>query len=195
MQWIRLTAIAIAAVAGLAPMLCEAQTSLYNEQTFRSLTADPRAYRTGDVLTVQVLESATAQSAAETDTRRNAGVNAELRKAHAPAAQVGLSAGGDFDGGGKTSRSNRLLTTISVTVQEVLANGDLRIAGEQHMTLNDEIQSLRLEGRIRREDIAENNLVLSSRIADARISYSGQGELSERQRRGLWKRLLDALGF
>ena len=183
------------AAALLAAASLAGAASLYDEANFKPLTADSRAYRAGDVLTVQVFENATAQANAETDTRRNASVNAELRRAHAPGVQVGLGAGGDFDGGGRTVRSNRLLTTITVTVQEVLSNGDLRIAGEQHLTLNDEVQSLRLEGRIRTQDIAENNLVPSSRIADARISYSGQGELSDRQRRGLWKRVLDALGF
>ena len=102
--------------------------SLYREGSFRPLTADNKAFRVGDVLTVQVFENSSASSSAETGTRRKNNLNAELTHGGARAWSAGLTVDGDFDGGGRTQRSNRVLITLSVSVKEVLPNGDLRSA-------------------------------------------------------------------
>ncbi len=169
--------------------------SLYDERTYRALAADHKAYRVGDVLTVQVLESATAQANTDTGTRRGNQVQAQVDKAKSPPVSVGLSVSGDFDGGGRTARAGRLLAQLSVTVREVLPNGDLRVGGEQVLLINDEQQRIELEGRVRPIDISDGNIVQSSRIADARIHYVGQGELAERQRPAWWRKVLDWLGL
>lgn len=168
---------------------------LYSPQSFRALTADQKAYRVGDALTVQVIETSSSQTSADTRTRRNNDVGAGLSRAHQPATRIGLNTQGDFDGGGSTERSNRLLATLTVTVREVLPNGDLRVAGSQSLTLNDEEQQVELQGRVRVKDISDANVVLSTRLADVRIRYAGEGELSERQKPSWWRRLLNALGF
>ena len=101
----------------------------------------------------------------------------------------------DFDGGGRTQRASRLLTTLTVTVQEVLDSGLLRVAGTQSLTVNDELQRVTLEGLVRPLDVTDGNVVLSTRIAQARITYVGEGDLTERGRRAWWRKLLDALGL
>ena len=182
----------------LAPLLIilpAHAVDLYSPQTFRALTADQKAYRVGDALTVQVIETSSSESSADTRTRRNNEVGAGLSRAHQPATRIGLNSRGDFDGGGRTERSNRLLATLTVTVREILPNGDLRVAGEQSLTLNDEQQRVDLQGRVRPKDISDGNVVLSTRLADVRIRYAGEGELSDRQKPGWWRRLLNALGF
>ena len=103
--------------------------------------------------------------------------------------------GGDFDGGGRTQRTSRLLTTVSVTVREVLPGGQLRIAGAQSLTVNEELQTVTLEGLVRPADISDGNVVLSTRIADARITYLGEGDVAERNRRPWWRKVLDTVGF
>ena len=185
---------AIVASLALTPMASGGQ-SLYREDTWRPLTADIKAFRAGDVLTVQVLESSSAVTSADTGTRRNNRLQAELAHSGRSVAQTSLAVGGDFDGGGRTQRTNRLLTTVSVTVQEVLPGGQLRIAGAQSLTVNDELQTVTLEGLVRPTDISEANVVLSTRIADARISYIGEGDVTERGRRPWWRKLLDVVGF
>jgi flagellar L-ring protein precursor FlgH len=170
-------------------------TSLYDEASFRPLTGDRKAYRVGDVLTVQVFENSSATATADTGTRRKNTVNAELTHGARRAGEVGLGVNGDFDGGGSTQRSNRVLITLTVTVQEVLPNGDLRIGGEQLLQINREEQRVRLEGRVRAQDISDGNVVLSTRLADARITYLGEGEVSERQQRAWWRKLLDWVGM
>jgi flagellar L-ring protein precursor FlgH len=69
------------------------------------------------------------------------------------------------------------------------------VTGEQLVEINDETQRIRLEGRVRPQDITENNSVLSSRLSDAKISYVGDGVLAERQKPGWLARLLIWLGL
>jgi flagellar L-ring protein precursor FlgH len=88
-----------------------------------------------------------------------------------------------------------VLITLGVTVREVLANGDLRVSGEQMLAVNGEQQRVTLEGRVRPSDVSDGNVVLSTRLADARITYVGEGELSQRQERAWWRKLLDWAGM
>lgn len=169
--------------------------SLFHEDSWRGLTADNKAFRPGDILTVQVFENSSATSSAETGTRRTNHLEAELAHRGNRVAQTTIGVRGDFDGGGRTQRTNRLLTTVTVVVQEVLPGGQLRIAGSQFVTVNEELQRVSLEGVVRPVDISDGNVVQSTRIAEARITYVGEGDLTERGRRAWWRKLLDAVGF
>jgi flagellar L-ring protein precursor FlgH len=189
MRRVLLAACALAWAAG-----CVAQ-SLFDEQNWRGFTADNKAYRPGDVLTVQVLENSSASTSADTGTRRRNRLQGELAHGSTTVAETALALAGEFEGGGRTQRASRLLTTLTVTVQEVLPGGQLRIAGTQSLTVNEELQRVTLEGIVRQADITEGNVVQSPRIAQARITYVGEGDLTERSRRAWWRRLLDALGL
>ena len=79
--------------------------------------------------------------------------------------------------------------------KEVLPNGDLRIAGEQFLLVNEEQQKVTLDGRVRPQDVSDGNVVLSTRLADARITYLGEGEVSQRSQRAWWRKLLDWAGM
>jgi flagellar L-ring protein precursor FlgH len=169
--------------------------SLYDEATYRPLAGDNKAYRVGDVLTVQVFENSSASTTADTGTRRRNQLAAELDRTSGRAVGGRVAVNGEFDGGGSTGRSNRVLITLGVTVREVLANGDLRVSGEQMLAVNGEQQRVTLEGRVRPSDVSDGNVVLSTRLADARITYVGEGELSQRQERAWWRKLLDWAGM
>jgi flagellar L-ring protein FlgH len=184
----------MAAGACLAAPACA--ESLYAETQYRPLTSDNRAFRAGDALTVQVFENSSANTSVSTGTQRKNGASMSLtHRAAQPTAQAGLSVGGEFDGGGRTQRANKLLATLTVTVRSLLPNGDLMVAGEQLLNINDELQKVTLEGRVRQIDISDSNVVLSTRLADARIHYVGEGDVSDRSRRSWWRRLLDAFGL
>lgn len=188
----RLTMIAALLAVGSA-----SAQSLYDERMFKSLTADHKALRVGDALTIQVIESAMATANADTGSQRRNALSAGLSAhgTHAHAVGVTANAGGDFDGGGRTERAGKLVAQLTATVRDVLPNGDLVVAGEQQLTINDERQRITVTGRVRPQDISEANVVLSARIADADITYVGEGHLAERQRPAWWRRLLDAWGF
>lgn len=183
-----------AAACALMAAVAGAQ-SLFREEAWRGLTADVKAYRPGDVLTVQVLENSSAVSSTDTGTRRGNTIRADLSHGGSSTSQVSANVNGEFDGGGRTQRASRLLTTVTVTVREVLPGGQLRIAGTQAIRVNEESQQVTLEGLVRAGDISDGNVVVSNRIADARITYVGEGDVSERARRSWWRRLLDTLGF
>ncbi len=191
---IRVTLAMLLLSSALWPAAASAQ-SLYREESWRPYTADNKAFRPGDVLTVQVFETSSAVTSADTGTRRNNRLQAELAHGARPVGQTSISVGGDFDGGGRTQRTSRLLTTVSVTVQEVLPGGQLRVAGVQSLTVNDELQTVKLEGVVRPVDISDANVVQSTRIADARITYLGEGDVTDRGRRPWWRKLLDTVGF
>jgi len=189
---IRTMLVAVALATTAMPMLSQ---SLYEEKSYRALASDTRAYRVGDVLTVQVLENSAATANADTGTRRSNELNADLTRAHVPTVAVGIGLTGEFDGGGRTTRSGKLLAQLTVTVKEVLPNGDLQVAGEQLLLINDEQQRINVEGRVRPQDISQNNVVVSSRLADAKITYVGEGELAERQKPSWWRKALDFVGL
>jgi flagellar L-ring protein precursor FlgH len=186
--------LAAGALLALATLAATAQ-SLYDEKSFRPLTADNKAFRIGDVVTVQVVENAAASAKADTGTRRTNNVSAQLNRPKLGPVNVGVGVSGDFDGGGSTARAGNLLAQLSVTVREVLPNGDLRVSGEQLLLINDEHQRIVLEGRVRPQDISDANVVLSSRLADANITYVGQGDLADRQRPAWWRKVFDWLGL
>ena len=183
----------------MAALLClmlthAAATSLYDERTFRPLTGDRKAHAVGDVITVQVFENSSASTSIDTGTRRNNTLNASLTHGMSRS-EAGVGVGGGFEGGGQTQRANRVLITLSVTVREILPNGDLRLGGEQMLLINQEQQRVTLEGRVRPQDVSDGNFVLSTRLADARITYLGEGDVSERQQRPWWRKLLDQVGL
>jgi flagellar L-ring protein FlgH len=173
-------------------------TDLYREEQFRPLVADARARRIGDSITVQVLESSSASASADTNTRRQTDAGISGTWDIGSSKRVGEAKGNisnDFKGGARTQRAGRLLAQLTVTVVGIEPNGDLRIAGEQVLEVNNEEQLIRLEGRVRPQDINESNAVVSSRIADARIQYIGDGVLAEGQRQGWITRVLTWMGL
>ncbi|MDP9933656.1 flagellar basal body L-ring protein FlgH [Variovorax paradoxus] len=192
--WSEMATLAILmAVSSLAPVSAE---SLYQEGSFRPLTADNKAFRIGDSLTVQVFENSSASTSANTGTRRANDITGSVTHTGGKVVgQLGIGVTGEFDGGGRTQRANKLLATLTVTVQDVLPNGDLRVAGEQLLTVNEELQKVNLEGRVRPQDISDGNVVLSTRLADARITYVGEGDVSDRARRSIWRKVFDWLGL
>ena len=187
----RVLAASLLVCAGSAPA-----QKLYDESTYRALAADHKAFRVGDVVTVQVYEQSSATTTTDTSTQRTNALNVGISSAITGTQRGGsIAQGGTFDGGGTTQRANKLLVTLSVSVVEVLPNGDLRLAGDQALTVNEEHHAVHLEGRVRPQDVAADNTVLSTRLADARVNYVGAGDLSERQKPSWWRKLLDGLGL
>lgn len=184
----------IALVLGIASFAVQAE-SLYDPSLYRSLGTDRKAARIGDVLTIQVVETSSATSSADTSTGRKTGIDAEFSLSRRPTTSASLDVEGDFEGGGKTQRSGRLLAQMSVNVVDIAPNGDLYVKGDQLLTVNDEQQKIHVKGRVRPQDISPANVVLSTRLAEAEIIYVGEGELAGRQRPAWWNRFLNWLGF
>lgn len=168
--------------------------SLYDEDKFQALTQDKRAHRVGDALTVLVFENSSASTSAKTDTEKSAGVKLGV-VTHTRDYSGSLALSDDFNGGGKVQRSGKLAAQITVSVTRVMPNGDLEVSGRQLIEVNDEKQEILLRGQVRPRDISELNTVVSSRLANASISYLGEGLLAEKQKPGIITRLLSWLGL
>jgi flagellar L-ring protein precursor FlgH len=141
-----------------------------------------------------VIENASASASADTSTEKSAGIGLGVS---GPGTSKNASAdlSEQFNGKGRIQRSGRLLAQLTVNVVGMESNGDLVIAGDQQIEVNEERQHIRLAGRVRPVDIDDGNTVLSSRIADARITYIGDGILGEKQRPGILSRILSWLGL
>lgn len=144
----------------------------------QSLTSDTRAFRPGDVLTVVLLETTQASKKADTSMGKqsSAGLNGAMRNS---AIDAKLGAQRDFSGTASSTQQNTLTGAITVVVHEVLPNGLLKVLGEKSVYLNQGEELIRLGGYVRAADVDSDNRVSSQRIANARISYSGQGHLAD----------------
>lgn len=187
--------------AVMAVLLCTATwmdnvaaASLYQEGAYQSLTSDRKAHRAGDLLTVLVYENSSASSTANTTAGRDAQVGVDLDW-NGNRRGGGVSTANQLNGRGRTQREGRVLAQITVSVQRIAENGDLLIAGEQLLDVNNERQQIRVEGRVRPQDVSDVNTVLSTRIADARISYAGEGDIADRQKPSWWHKVLTWFGL
>lgn len=180
-------------VVSLMANFSHAET-LYQADSYRSLTSDRRAYQIGDVLTVLIVEnsSASATAGTNTDKSNNVGIKFSIPNRQEESA---LSLQEEFDGRGKIARSGKLLAQISVTVKDINPNGDLLISGDQLIEINDEKQSINIKGKVRPIDIDARNSVLSTRIADAQIKYVGDGVLADSQHKGWLSKIITFLGL
>jgi flagellar L-ring protein precursor FlgH len=104
-----------------------------------------------------------------------------------------ISGENSFDGGGSSNQSNSLIGDITVTVVERYANGNLRIYGEKWVTLNQGKEFIRLSGIIRSFDIGPDNSVVSTKVANAKITYSSKGALAAANRQGLISRFFNSI--
>jgi flagellar L-ring protein FlgH len=142
-----------------------------------------------------VQEAAIASTSADLRAQRNTTLGAEIGSNRVGPHGVAANAGTGADGGGRTQRSGRLLATLTVRVTGLTAGGDLVVQGQQVLTINGESQSIVLSGVVRPRDVGDGNTVLSSRIADARIGFDGEGFIADKSRPSWISRFISALGF
>ncbi|WP_018691120.1 flagellar basal body L-ring protein FlgH [Algicola sagamiensis] len=166
--------------------------SLYQASVSSGLYTDTKARRVGDIITVMLQESTSASKSAKTETDKESkatinpvtGFGAQPIAFKEQAIQLGMNATNEFSGESKADQSNNLNGSISVHVLRVLKNGNLIIRGEKWLTLNNGDEYIRLTGMIRSDDIDASNTIQSSKVANARIEYSGKGALAKGQEQG-----------
>jgi flagellar L-ring protein precursor FlgH len=189
--------------AATAPLATEpaptADGAIYHDSRNMELFADPRAHRVGDILTIVLQESTQASKKATTSTSKtdktDIGVPTLLGKAlsfNGNPASIGLSGDRGFSGDGSSSQSNQLSGQITVTVAQRLSNGNLVVRGEKWLTINQGQELIRISGIVRPQDINPDNSIASSRVADARIAYTGRGSLADANTQGWLSRFFSS---
>lgn len=184
-------------VQAAAPAMADG--SIYHDSQNMELFTDPRAHRVGDILTVVLVESTQASKKATTSTSKTdkAALASPTVLGHALSvggklADMELSGERSFDGAGSSSQSNQLTGQITVTVAQRLSNGNLMVRGEKWLTINQGQELVRVSGIVRPQDIGQDNVVPSTRVADARISYTGRGTLADANSRGWLSRFFNS---
>ena len=171
----------------------------------RGMIADRRASRTGDILTVVVAEVANATSAqSKTSSRESSLEDAITQFIFSPGASGLLTHNGALPassakgkasntGGGQINNTQSLTARAAVLVTDVLPNGNLVIEGARMVTFSGETQYVVLHGLVRPDDIASANTILSSNVADARVEFISEGNLTDAQKRGWLSKLYEKL--
>lgn len=183
-----------AALAASMVAMPAAAQDLYKGGNWSAMAADRRASTVGDTITVVVQQAAEASNTTQNATRKSTDLGGRVNGGSVNESGQ-LSLGGGYTGRGEMKRSERLVAQLSVTITEVLPNGDYRIIGEQRLHVNGEKTLIAVRGRIRPEDIRSDNSVLSGRIAEAEINYDGKGFVSRSAKPGLLNRLFSLLGL
>ncbi|BFI97094.1 MAG: flagellar basal body L-ring protein FlgH [Rhodanobacter sp.] len=169
--------------------------SIYHDAQNMELFSDPRAHRMGDILTIVLEENTQAVKKASTSTSKTdkdtIGAPSLLGKTFNRAA-VGINSDRSFDGSGTSSQSNQLTGNITVTVVQRLANGNLVVRGEKWLTINQGQELVRIAGIVRPQDIGQDNTVPSTRVADAKIYYTGRGTLADSNTQGWLSRFFNS---
>ena len=185
----------------------QTQGSLWVEQGGLSeMFINQKARRIGDIVTIKIVETASATNQASTNTDRKNDMSIGLtnffglENRYTPTSSFfnpfsSLAGGYDseFEGAGATKRSGALEAFITARIVRQLPNGNMIIEGNREVRVNNENQIITLTGMVRPRDISSDNIILSTYIADARISYSGSGIVNDRQKPGWLIRILDVI--
>jgi flagellar L-ring protein FlgH len=182
--------------------------SLFSNQA-RGFFKDQRAHKIGDILTVHVTIDDSAQisnsTARSRDAENEAGVGGVLGSIFGGIGGgvpgLDISADGSIStssalsdaGTGSVNRREALETQVAAVVVQVLSNGNLVIEGRQEVRVNFEVRDLIVAGIVRPEDIQADNTIPSSKIAEARISYGGRGQITDVQQPRYGQQVADIL--
>ena len=175
--------------------------SIYQAGFEQNLYSDRKAFRVGDIITITLNERTQASKNANSQIDKNSDTSVGLTSLFGSSLttnnpiggnDLSLNAGYSADratkGDSKSGQSNSLTGSITVTVADMLPNGIIAVRGEKWLTLNTGDELVRIAGLVRADDIATDNTVSSTRVADARITYSGTGAFADASQPGWFDR-------
>lgn len=184
------------------PVIVNSSGSIYqatqpSSYGYQPMFEDRRPRHIGDVLTIVLQENVSASKSSSINAGRNGDVNLGVKTVpHFLEGLVGrgkvdtdISGSNDFKGSGGANAKNTFSGTITVTVQDVMVNGNLKVIGEKQIAINQGTEFIRFSGVVNPRTISGNNTVISTQVADARIEYVGNGYIDEAQTMGWLQRL------
>ncbi len=185
------------------PVSAPSSGSIYGNSRAVSLFEDNKARRIGDMITIVLSErtSSSKSSSITVDKDSKVGISGStngntLLGTEPSFANMGLptdiSGTREFEGESDADQSNSLSGNITVTVVDVLHNGNLVVRGEKWITLNQGDEFIRISGIVRPQDVTADNRVQSMQLANARITYSGRGSFAESQQMGWLSRFFNS---
>lgn len=187
-----------------APRASGINGSLYVLGDSTDLFTDRKAFRVGDILTVNLSESTSGSTSTASATKKEDAIDLQAptifgqnstnnpSNSALQALNNSITANREFKGSGDSSQSNSLTGQITVMVDEVYPNGNLHIRGEKIININQAAEFVRLAGIVRPQDIDANNNVQSSLVANATISYGAGGMLGDANTQGWASRFFNS---
>jgi len=177
--------------------------SIYQSGYDMRLFEDHTAKRVGDILTITLLEKTQAKKADDLKTKKDNQMSVTAPTLFGMAASVltgndvetKLASTKEFTGTGAADQSNSLSGNISVTVVDLLPNGNLSVRGEKRVTLNQGDEFIRLSGIVRPVDINSANIITSDKVADVTIMYVGEGAMADASKMGWLARIVQSPWF
>ncbi|KRG81485.1 flagellar basal body L-ring protein [Stenotrophomonas daejeonensis] len=171
----------------VAPMAEPSAGAIYAAGPGLNLYGDRRARDVGDLLTITLVESTTASTTANTTISKDSSIGIGSPTLFGAPVTLGgkdilsATASGerDFAGKGNSAQSNKLQGSVTVTVIQRLPNGNLVVQGQKNLRLNQGDELVQIQGIVRAADIAPDNTIASSKVADARIAYGGRGAVAQ----------------
>jgi flagellar L-ring protein precursor FlgH len=169
--------------------------AIYQAAAYRPMFEDRRARHIGDMITILIVEKTSAVKAGASSGNKSGSVNftppGPLAKTFG--ASVSTDAAHKFADGDNQSASNTFTGTIGVTVTEVLANGNLIVAGEKQVAMNKGVEFIRFSGMISPDNIASGNTVSSTQVADARVEYRTNSQIDRAEMTSMVSRFFQSL--
>ncbi len=164
---------------------------------YQPLFEDRRPRNVGDTLTITMQENVSASKSSSANASRNGATDVGITAVPGfmdglvgrGKADASLSGSNDFTGKGGAAAQNTFNGTITVTVKQVLENGNLAVVGEKQIAINQGTEFIRFSGIVNPRTISGSNTVVSTQVADARIEYVGNGYINEAQKMGWLQRL------
>lgn len=179
--------------------------SLWNNSRIPLYSPTPRQIRVGDAITIIISETTSAVQEATTRTSKESSIGADflsgwdqvanllgnetIRKTY----EFELAGDDRYAGAGQTTRRSRVESTVTALVTEVLDTGNLFVVGEHKVKVNNEVETIRISGIVRPEDISPANTVLSNQIAKAEVSVNGAGVVGQKQTPGILTKMFNWL--
>jgi flagellar L-ring protein precursor FlgH len=157
--------------------------AIFQGAAYRPLVATNRARAVGDLITVQIQENTTARQRSNSSVNREGKVDASIASLPfvtspvVPRARIGASSSNDASAKGESGSDNVFTGTITATVIDVLPNGNLVIAGEKQVGVNQTVDSLRFSGIVDPRFIRPGNTIVSTQVADVRVEFRGRGDI------------------
>lgn len=173
------------------------QTGQAMNYGYQPMFEDRRPRNVGDTLTILLQENVSASKSSSSSASRDGSTDVAFDAT--PSLLAGLVGGGkadasisgnnDFAGKGGAAAKNTFSGTLTVTVRQVLQNGNLAVVGEKQIAINQGTEFIRFSGVVNPRTISSSNTVVSTQVADARIEYVGNGYINEAQQMGWMQRM------
>ena len=168
--------------------------SLWRDSGSWSLYSDRKAREVGDILTIVINESSSQTASKQRNNSKNGNVSLNSGTGIFHFLAAATASGSDsFTASGNATDTNSFTGNVTVTVVEILPNGNMVVEGTQSIWQQRDEHKITIRGVVRRDDVTNNNTVSSNRVADAMIKFDGKGPLNAKQRQGILTQIFNIL--